>query len=363
MTAPKAAPPLFGPSKGGWLFDRTTDLTVFGGSAAASAILLCVGGALGILHGDTPLWVWLICVLGVDVSHVWSSLFRVYFDRSAFKQQPLLFCAIPLCCYGLSVMLYAFGAPVFWRALAYVAVFHFVRQQVGFMTLAARRSGPEPAWEQFLDRSTVYGITLHPIIVWHTRLPQRFAWFMQGDFLTGLPTPFATWSGALMWGLLGLFAARQLWRLARGMLQPAKLLIVLTTFACWYGGIVVLASDFAFTVTNVLIHGLPYMTLTYRYARSQQATPSWAAKIVTRGVWAFLAVCLGLACLEELAWDVWVWHEHSVDLFQVPELLPSSLLWLVPLLSLPQLTHYVLDGFVWRVRDQGSVLRRELEGA
>ena len=27
---------------------------------------------------------------------------------------------------------------------------------------------------------------------------------------------------------------------------------------------------------------------------------------------------------------------------------PSALVWLVPLLSLPQTTHYALDGLVWR---------------
>jgi hypothetical protein len=29
---------------------------------------------------------------------------------------------------------------------------------------------------------------------------------------------------------------------------------------------------------------------------------------------------------------------------------PALLMWLVPLLALPQSTHYVLDGFIWRRR-------------
>ena len=41
--------------------------------------------------------------------------------------------------------------------------------------------------------------------------------------------------------------------------------------------------------------------------------------------------------------------------------LVSALALVVPLLAVPQLTHYLLDGFVWRVRSENPVLRRELE--
>ena len=54
---------------------------------------------------------------------------------------------------------------------------------------------------------------------------------------------------------------------------------------------------------------------------------------------------LGLALMEEALWELAVWGEHFSDEF----LLDATWLWLVvPLLALPQLTHYVLDGFIWR---------------
>ena len=64
----------------------------------------------------------------------------------------------------------------------------------------------------------------------------------------------------------------------------------------------------------------------------------------------FISLLLILGFCEEFVWDTFVWHEHN-DLFfnflsiDVDHL---TLAWLVPLLSLPQITHYILDGFIWK---------------
>ena len=62
--------------------------------------------------------------------------------------------------------------------------------------------------------------------------------------------------------------------------------------------------------------------------------------------WAmYVAVLLSLAVMEETLWELAVWGEHLSAAF----LLEAEWLRLaVPLLALPQLTHYVLDGFIWR---------------
>jgi hypothetical protein len=59
-----------------------------------------------------------------------------------------------------------------------------------------------------------------------------------------------------------------------------------------------------------------------------------------------------LAYTEEFFWDVFVWKDHPsifpflLDANPISNNLLLSLL--VPLLVLPQVTHYVLDGFIWR---------------
>ena len=52
-----------------------------------------------------------------------------------------------------------------------------------------------------------------------------------------------------------------------GFLNIGKDIVVATTAVCWYVGIVFFNSDYAFTVTNVIIHGVPYFALIYVYAR------------------------------------------------------------------------------------------------
>jgi hypothetical protein len=56
-----------------------------------------------------------------------------------------------------------------------------------------------------------------------------------------------------------------------------------------------------------------------------------------------------------MAWDRLVWHDRDW-LFGASsgQLGPIVLAFVVPLLALPQATHYVLDGMLWRRSDSRS---------
>jgi hypothetical protein len=87
-------------------------------------------------------------------------------------------------------------------------------------------------------------------------------------------------------------------------------------------------------------------------ARKREAPSSLGSQIAAGGVGAFVGVLLLLAFAEELAWDRLVWHEQAW-LFgsggvQSGDL---ALALIVPLLALPQATHYLLDGVLWRRAD------------
>jgi hypothetical protein len=53
-------------------------------------------------------------------------------------------------------------------------------------------------------------------------------------------------------------------------------------------------------------------------------------------------------------WDIIVWNQHrnifGADRFIAFDLSDRILSFIVPLLALPQITHYILDGFIWRLR-------------
>ena len=317
-----------------WLFSARVDLTVFLGSALlAFAALLLAPHQI-----DTPDWTWVPAVLLVDVAHVWSTGFRVYTDGAELRRRPLLYFGAPAIGLCISIALYSQGELVFWRALAYLAVFHFVRQQYGWVMMYRARAGETRG--RAIDTAAIYAATLYPLLYWHTHLPRHFWWFLPGDFAAGLPLLVNRIAAPLYALALAAYAVRAF----RSPPNPGKHIVVATTAACWYVGIIGLDSDYAFTVTNVLIHGIPYLALIYWYGRSR------GQRVFARGPLPMLALIWMIAFAEELLWDRGVWHDRSW-LFGAAWDWGAWKTLLVPLLALPQLTHYVLDGFVWRRKD------------
>ncbi|MCS6902540.1 MAG: hypothetical protein NZX77_22620, partial [Polyangiaceae bacterium] len=142
-----------------------------------------------------------------------------------------------------------------------------------------------------------------------------------------------------------------------------KTSVVLTTIAGWYSGIVLAQDDWTFTVLNVLPHGIPYFALLWAYGKARQDTSPTTpgSRLIAAGLGAFFGFLLLLAFIEELLWDRLIWHDRSWLFGFLPELHPGA--WaslLVPLLALPQATHYVLDAFLWRRGATGPEQARAL---
>lgn len=331
-----------------WLFSRRVDLSVFLGSALVSLLLLWVGARAGVLHEESPDWAWIPAILLIDVAHVYATGFRVYFDSGELKRRPYLYALVPVLGYVIGVALYSEGEMLFWRVLAYLAVFHFVRQQYGWVALYRARLGEKGRAGKYIDTAAIYLATVYPLIYWHANLPRHFWWFLPNDF-AGLPAFVVNIVQPFYWLSLALYFAHSLYqRFVKGHANPGKDIVVATTAACWYVGIVAFNSDYAFTVTNVIIHGVPYLALVYWYARTRRVeTESRSYRLLARGPLMFLLTLWLLAYVEELFWHRGMWHERAW-LFGGAWDVQNFKMWLIPLLALPQLTHYLLDGFIWR---------------
>lgn len=348
-------------TQGPWLVSRPWDLAVFGGSAALAFALLLWGHVTGLLDTSTPPWAWVATILFVDVAHVWSTAYRVYLDPEELSRRPGLFAGVPLAVYVVGVLLYSASSGLFWRVLAYVAVYHFVRQQYGWVALYRRRLGQTTRLDRFIDDAAIYAATIYPILWWHGHMPREFEWFIEGDFLPGMPAEVVRLLGPVHWIIMGTYVARQIQLRLRGVpTSTGKDLIVATTWLAWYVGIVALDSDYAFTVTNVLIHGIPYLGLIWIYGRSRWKNSNAAlARLFRPRAWPlYVAPLVLVAWSEEWIWDRFVWHERGA-IFPGPEWLPSPewLALLVPLLALPQASHYVLDAWIWKVKQNPGVAR------
>jgi hypothetical protein len=350
----EARAPLASPAPAArWIFSLPVDLAVFV-LPALVALALVTWLAPERARGESPEWVWICSVLLVDVAHVWSTAFITYASPSELRRHAERYWLVPAIGWVAGVLLYGLGgAGLFWRVLAYLAVLHFVRQQYGWMALyraRARDRGRAGAW---IDGLAIYAATLYPLLWWHAHLPRRFAWFIDGDFAPGLPQLAADLAG-LIYGLsLAAYLARALAQALRGELVPwGKHLLLVATALTWYGGIVATNDDLAFTLTNVLAHGVPYAVLVFSYARFTRE-PGPASRLLGGSMGGALLRFLGclwlLAFLEELLWDRGLWHERPA-LFGAGrfEALAELEGWLVPVLALPQLCHYVLDALLWR---------------
>lgn len=212
--------------------------------------------------------------------------------------------------------------------------------------------------DRWIDELALYTATLYPLVFWHTHLPRPFQWFVQGDFAVGVPAIVEV-IGFWLWLLaVAAFVARQVVRSVRR--QPiswGKVALVMTTVATWYAGIVIWRNDFAFTVTNVVAHGVPYMAISYRVGAHRHQSKadeqrSFVGALFRPGhALPFLAMLGALAFTEEWLWDAAVWQEHG-SIFIGAAMFPqvqSALTLIVPLLAVPQVTHYVLDAYIWKL--------------
>ncbi len=306
---------------------------------------------------ESPTWTWISAVLLVDVAHVWSTIFVTYWDPFERRRRSWLYSVTPVAAYLAACGLYQLGDAVFWRTIAYLAAFHFVRQQFGWLMMYRGRAGQRDQLGRWLDGALIYASMLYPLIVWHTTLPRNFWWMRERDFAAGLPAVVADVALLVYVALAFAYVGRAVRDAVTGTaITWGKHLLVITTAACWYLGIIGSNSDYAFTVTNIFIHGIPYMVLVFIYARRVTvpaldrgvtarllAKPSYALLLFVTTLWA-------IAYAEELLWDHAAWHEHAALFGGSTEqgLLAQMAPWLVPLLVTPQLVHYILDGFLWR---------------
>jgi hypothetical protein len=170
-----------------WLASFRWDCLFIIAPALLSSVLVLMFKGEMEATSNVPLWVWVCFVLLVDVAHVYATLFRTYLEPTAFARHRTLLVAAPIACWAVGSLIYSLDALYFWRCLAYLAVFHFIRQQFGFLKLYSRQEPSDFARFKWLDTALIYLATLYPLIFWHTHLPRNFSWFVDGDFVASVP--------------------------------------------------------------------------------------------------------------------------------------------------------------------------------
>ena len=317
------------------------------------AIIFVFQDYITTIEENYSFYTWLFLIVFIDVAHVYATLFKTYFVADEFQKQKRRLILLPLFCFVTGIVLFSFGSLVFWSFLAYVAVFHFIRQQYGFMRLYARKETKTKV-SVWVDNLAIYASTGYPMLYWFFSSKRKFNWFVENEFFRFenqliLQILFWIYVGVLI--LYVVYTAVK--SIQNQFFNIPKNSIILGTALSWYFGIVYFNDDLIFTLLNVVSHGIPYMALVYFKeidAKSVSELGNLSVLKQYKGFLIYIGVLLIIAFSEEFLWELFVWNENiSVTSFDFS----SWQILLVPLLTVPQFTHYLLDGFIWKTKKIG----------
>ena len=351
-----------------WIISAKGDALMFGVPMAAAALSLLPIAAFQSRELSFPMF--LIAVVAFDVSHVWATIYRVYLDPVERKRRPLLYYgSIPLL--GLlAFRLHQHSSSTFWTVLAYVAIFHFIKQIYGFVSLYRVRAGERSPVDYHLDKWTVWLGALAPVLAWHAAPQRQFDWFNAGEHFVAHVPPSLVHD---LWVVYGVTAVAYIARQVQVFVISkhfnwGKNLLMVASWVSWYVGIRASSSPFVSAAFLNLLHGIPFIVLVwvYQHRKWHKRKPSDRARtpaivwLTARAhVVAFLGLVVVIAMVEEGLWDSLVWKRFvpQAILEQVPTLSPTVLSLIVAVLSLPQILHYFLDAFIWRFDASNPDLR------
>lgn len=335
--------------KQAWIHNARTDIIfILSPPFVVLAIVLLFHQQLEQVQDHYSFFTWLFLIVFVDVAHVYSTLFKTYFVKEEFQRRKLMYLGIPIFSLILGIILYQFGELFFWSVLALVAVFHFVRQQYGFMRLYARFESK--GFSKTIDNLSIYSATIYPMMYWFCT-PRKFNWFVDSEFswMQNLNV-FLRYFTMLYVAVILLWIGKSIFEFIKTKsINIPKNLLIVGSFLSWYFGIVYFNNDLIFTLLNVISHGIPYIALIYIKEIEQKSDSGLRSLLIFKqafGVVLFVFVILGFALFEEFIWENLVWREH-ISWFGISSIEKSYFV-LIPLLVVPQLTHYLLDGFIWR---------------
>lgn len=324
-----------------WVFSPIEDVAVFVVPVLFAWAVIALVHALGLQ--DIPYGIYLLSVVLLDLGHVYSTLFRTYLDPEEFLRRRRLYLLTPCICFIVSVLLYRMNSFMFFRVYMYLNIYHLVRQQYGWMMYSIRREQTLDVIDRLLDKVMIYNATLYPLIWWHLH-DIGFQWRAPHSYVT-LPAwidPVAMWAH---WSIIALYVLRQVFLAYRGrQINLAKYIICLTTWLAWFPGIVIFHSSLVFFLSQTLLHGVPYLHLIYRYGKKRSVdVRSRFLQLFGRkfGLLWFLVL---IFCFGKLAenFDYILNHTDHGSMWAAI---------VFPLLLLPPICHYVLDGFIWKRRD------------
>eukprot|EP00736_Rhodelphis_marinus_P012609 Rmarinus@m.15562 len=327
-----------------------------------------------------PLKEYLLLVVAVDVAHVYATLFRTYFDSNMMETRSKLLLGSPPIILIFSTVVHFYSETLFWSLVAYFAIYHFIAQDYGFVALYKARVGERDPIDFRLDYWVLWAGALCPVLLWHATPTKRFSWFDNGEeVLLRLPM----WTRPCIIGAYVLVAmvyiGRQFILFQRhGRVNPGKIVIMVLAWLTWaLGGFI---DHFVLSLAFLnLFHGVPFIFIVWFVANQTLGDGTKNTKkiqdsffrrgvrwMTRRGNWMYYYLfLLCLAFVEELLWDALIWQLYLPNLsmfssVEWPQLVGWQRSFITAILALPQILHYYLDAFIWKMDGSNVGLREAL---
>lgn len=314
------------------------------------------------------LYSWLISTIIFDGGHIYFTLLKTYGNPIERKKLGATLLLVPLVALIFSFFLYRQSVLAFVNFTAYFAIFHFIKQQYGFLKLYSRTEFQLVRIWQWIDYLLVYLLMIYPIIYWHANYPKSFYWHAP-ETMFKIPEHFEITTKYILFLSILAFIVKELYLISKGYkISIPKYLILFGTFLSWFTSIVFVDNLLFFTVIIELTHAIPYIalvwiygkkfsmvnptvkffnTLTYKDFHSNKSLIYYILLMLLFGF-------LGFVLYLPFGFEIDLMNNQFFSYFQVSDFKLLQLI--TPLFLVPQFTHYILDGLIWKSKNGNGEL-------
>jgi hypothetical protein len=314
-----------------WIVSRSVDLSLIIGSALAGYVYLLLFIAVHVKIS----YLWWFWSVGFDGTHIFGTASRTYFDSEARARHRKLLLGSLLFFFSLGPLMVLAGLKGYLALLVGVwAYYHVIRQHYGFMVLYKVKNRDLRPLDNALDRVFI-GVMLvfppfHRFFLHHPEeLGLRFSFPRAEPVLWTVATATAA-----------LYLARQIVRYRAGdsLDVPKQLLLAAIIPLHWLT--FAYMSWQAAVPTVTIVHNLQYHAIVWFHNRNRYSGPAGGQRHGR------IPAAVGRSLLAYAAAGLVFSLAYRVPGFQLGQLSDLAFGFFCGF----GLTHYYLDGRIWRVR-------------
>lgn len=282
----------------------------------------------------------LVANVFIDYAHTFATIYRYPKARILAYGAPILSLALCVAAFQISEMF-------LYRFLAYFAVYHFARQSYGIMRYYDRGM---PA--SVIDKIAIYATLVYPVLINHLNSPESMGWFVQGDFISLGEykefTPFVhALASVIAVAYINQERKKETINIQKNLAVIGPALASFLVFVIWDDGRALAP------IVNIG-HGLPYMAMIWALnGRSffEKKLPEvirftgpviFCASVAILG---YLGAAMEDSFLEPVYPEAFQWFHNQFDYLDY-----SLAHVMTPILAMFTLTHFIVDGLVWKMR-------------